>query len=196
MYRNMFGDLIMTSPASREAAQYYNLSENLQERLEEAEGNSFSNYIENKKLKEENDKLVKKLSDAKIEHYKRVLQNFIKTNCLNNNEHIQYCSPLDTTYYVIQRDKFGKYWLYSYELRRYICETECGQEDYKLNKNKNDYSLSDLKNSIKGMIEFNILDIKELDANDDLTPHRKICYEYENEVLKRVLKMIDKVNCI
>lgn len=186
----------MTSSASREAAKYYNLSENLQERLEEAEGESFSNYVRNKKLKEENDKLVKKFSDAKIEHYKRVLQNFIKTNRLNNNEHIQYCSPLDNTYYVIQRDKFGKYWLYSYELNKYICETECGQEDYKLNKNKNDYSLSDLKDSIKGMIEFNILDIKELDANDDLAPYRKMCYEYENEVLKRVLKMIDKVNCI
>ena len=48
MYRNMFGDLIMTSPSSREAAKYYDLSENLQERLEEATGKSFSNYIENK----------------------------------------------------------------------------------------------------------------------------------------------------
>ena len=48
----MFGDLIMTSSASREAERYYNLSENLKGKLEEAENDSFEAELEAEDLRE------------------------------------------------------------------------------------------------------------------------------------------------
>lgn len=52
MYRNVFGDLIMTSSPLREAARYYNLSENLQEKLEKAENDSLNVKLETEDLRE------------------------------------------------------------------------------------------------------------------------------------------------
>lgn len=92
-------------------------------------------------------------------------------------------------------DKYGKYWLFSQELNRYICETECNEEHYKQNTHK-DYSLSDLKNTIKCMIESNNEDVKELNISDDLKLYRKMYLETENKKLKHILKLIDKVNRI
>ena len=59
-----------------------------------------------------------------------------------------------------------------------------------------DYSLSDLKNTIKCMIESNIEYIRELNINNDLKLYRKMCLETENKKLKHILKLIDKVNRI
>lgn len=195
MYRNVFGDLIMTSSPLREATRYYNLSENLQEKLEKAENDSLNAKIEAKDLKEKNDNLEKKLLSVKIEHYKSILKKFIKTNRLSKNEHIKCYDISSNTYYVIKIDKCGKYWLFSQELNRYICETECNEEHYKQNVHK-DYSLSDLKNTIKCMIESNNEDVKELNISDNLKLYRKMCLETENKKLKHILKLIDKVNRI
>lgn len=195
----MFGDLIMTSPASREAEKYYNLSENIQEKLEEAENDSFEADLEAEDLREKNDNLEKKLSSLKVEHYKSLLQNFIKTNRLSKNEYIKCYDTSSNTYYVIRVDKYGKYWLFSQELNTYICETECNEGHYKPHYKPNthkDYSLADLKNTIRRMIESNSEDIKELSISDDLKLYRKTCLEKENKKLKHILKLIDKVNCI
>lgn len=195
MYRNVFGNLIMTSSPLREAERYYNLSENLQEKLEKAEKDSLNSKIEAKDLREKNDNLEKKLLSVKIEHYKSILKKFIKTNRLSKNEHIKCYDISSNTYYVIKIDKCGKYWLFSQELNRYICETECNEEHYKQNVHK-DYSLSDLKNTIKCMIESNNEDVKELNISDNLKLYRKMCLETENKKLKHILKLIDKVNRI
>ena len=195
MYRNIFGNLIMTSSPLREAERYYNLSENLQDKLEKAENDSLNAKLEVKDLREKNDNLEKKLLSVKVERYKSILKKFIKTNRLSKNEHIKCYDSLSNTYYVIKVDKYGKYWLFSQELNRYICETECIEEHYKQNTCK-DYSLSNLKNTIKCMIESNIEDIRELNINDDLKLYRKMCLETENKKLKHILKLIDKVNHI
>ena len=194
MYRNVFGDLIMTSSPLREAARYYNLSENLQEKLEKAENDSLNVTLKIEYLREKNDNLEKKLLSVKVDHYKSILKKFIKTNRLSKNEHIKCYDISSNTYYVIKMDKYGKYWLFSQELNRYICEIECNEEHYKQNTHK-DYSLSDLKNTIKCMIESNNEDIKEL-ISDDLKLYRKMCLETENKKLKHILKLIDKVNRI
>ena len=194
MYRNVFGDLIMTSSPLREAARYYNLSENLQEKLEKAENDSLNVKLKIEYLREKNDNLEKKLLSVKVDHYKSILKKFIKTNRLSKNEHIKCYDISSNTYYVIKMDKYGKYWLFSQELNRYICEIECNEEHYKQNTHK-DYSLSDLKNTIKCMIESNNEDIKEL-ISDDLKLYRKMCLETENKKLKHILKLIDKVNRI
>ena len=52
MYRNVFGDLIMTSSPLREAVKCYNLSENLQEKLEKAENDSLNAKIKAEDLRE------------------------------------------------------------------------------------------------------------------------------------------------
>ena len=156
----------MTSSPLREAERYYNLSENLQDKLEKAENDSLNAKLELEDLREKNDNLEKKLLSVKVEHYKSILKKFIKTNRLSKNEHIKCYDSLSNTYYVIKVDKYGKYWLFSQELNRYICETECNEEHYKQNTHK-DYSLSDLKNTIKCMIESNIEDIRELNINND-----------------------------
>ncbi len=194
MHRNAFGDLVMSRDARTEAAHYYGLAEDLERQLEDANSN-LGDWQKIKELEDEVSRTKEKLSSVQKQHYNVILNGFMKSHRLKDGEHIRYYNEKDKSMYIILR-RNGKYWLYSCELKRYICEDECKDDRvlYTNKKNKREYTLKDLHRHIEYMIERNKREFKTgIETIDKYEAFRRA---EENKTLKEILKYVDKVTCI